>query len=205
MRARRKPTIDKGLVVNNERVNAPFNLFSRVHPSLIEGPITPEPNNDIICDDFTKEEKILNRKKENLNKIKQVSAKLAKMEKVYDVEILTDEQRDLVDPDTLKRIKLPNNKQKRDMIQDYLSVKLGSDGRKLLDQIIVQAMYQFDPETEVVKKYSDETIRFSQKILMEYGFFKPTVMKSNAVTVEHKLDSALKAIHDNRERIKLLN
>jgi hypothetical protein len=198
---------NKTLVKNSDKINTKLNLFNMVDGDLIERPKTGDIE-DVIAEIVTEEEEIELEKKRKLNLKRLEVTQLAKIEQENDITILNDFTRKrYLDTAKLPTIKVDTARARKKPVEQYLSVKLGSDGRKLLDRIIEQALYVYDAERDKGKpKYPDETVRFSQKILFEYGFFKPTIKQEKTVdvSVEHKLDDALKAIHDNRERIKLL-
>jgi len=197
----------KSLVKNSEKINTPFSLFSEVDQDFIERPQTIE-EVEFITEDLTPEEEEQFEIQRQFNLKQKEIHELHMIETEGNVEILSDEEKDYLDTSKLKRIKMPpSNKGKRRAVEQYLSVKLGSDGRRLTDRLIEQALYIYDSEVDGINpRYTDETVRFSQKALLDFGFYKPTLKQEKTVdvSVEHKLDDALQAIHDNRERIKLL-
>jgi len=197
----------KSLVKNSEKINTPFSLFSEVDQDFIERPQTIE-EVEFITEDLTPEEEEQFEIQRQFNLKQKEIHELHMIETEGNVEILSDEEKDYLDTSKLKRIKMPpSNKGKRRAVEQYLSVKLGSDGRRLTDRLIEQALYIYDSEVDGINpRYTDETVRFSQKALLDFGFYKPTLKQEKTVdvSIEHKLDDALQAIHDNRERIKLL-
>jgi len=144
----------------------------------------------------------LQSKMEEVNKLNILEEKL-------DEEIIPKEDRKYINPSFKYNSEITGKgKKSARSIQNYLSVKLGTDGRKLLDRIIEQALYTYDSSIDTSgPRYTDETIRFSQKILMDFGYPKPAHKEEKLVevSIEHKLDDALRMIHENRQKVKLLN
>jgi hypothetical protein len=195
------------LVKNSEKVNTELELFTMVDKDLIERPKIIE--EEVIAEVVTEEEDIELERQRKMNLRRMEVTQLAKIEEENNIRVLNPlTKKRYLDTTQMPNIKINTARARKKPVEQYLSVKLGSDGRKLLDRIIEQALYVYDPiRDKGTPKYSDETIRFSQKILFDYGFYKPTIKQEKTVdvSVEHRLDDALRIIHENRERIKLLN
>lgn len=193
---KKKPVKDK-LVENTDKVNTPIQLFSKVPTSLVQPPIRLNEQEDII----TVEPEV--DKQMEMSDIKaqeeREEQELRQIEKDWEV---VEDMPDISFSDRHSRTKKATR-----TIQKYIALKVGKDGKRLIDRIIEQAFYCWDTTIDAKPKYSDETVRFSQKLLFEWGYSKPAVKEEKVleVTVEHKLDQALKQIHENRERIKMLN
>jgi hypothetical protein len=184
------------LVENTDEVNTPIQLFSKVPTNLIQPPIRLN-DEDIITVDPEVDKRMMDcdiKDQEIRDEIE-----LEEIEKDWEV------VEDL--PDFTPIQKQLKTKKRDRTIQKYIALRVGKDGKRLIDRIIEQAFYCWDTTIDVKPRYSDETVRFSQKLLFEWGYSKPAVKEEKVleVTVEHKLDQALKQIHENRKRVKLLN
>jgi hypothetical protein len=184
----------EAMVKNSENLNTPISLFNKVPSSMVEG---PKQFNDDHVDIITVEPEVLDQWDEQEKERDDCIIK--EIEKEWDV----------VDSKPAETFSAKGHKEKarKRTLQKYISLKCGSDGRKLLDRIIEQAFYTWDSTVDVKPKYSDETVRFSQKLLFEWGYSKPAQKeeKTIEVTVEHRMDEALRLIHENRKKVKQLN
>lgn len=190
-----KKKIKNQVLDNNGELNTPLTLFKKVSTKYVAPPVKFD--DDIITVDPEVDAKMVEEDKKAQELKDEVE--LEEIEKEWEV------VEDLPDFTTIEKKNKTTKVNKT--IQKYIALKVGKDGKRLIDRIIEQAFYEWDQIKEVKPKYSDETVRFSQKLLFEWGYSKPAVKeeKSVEVTVEHKLDEALKQIHLNREKVKLLN
>lgn len=191
--------IKKDLVENTEKVNTPLSLFKKIDKAFIDPPkqfIEPEivDDMDIIAED-------LELAKEDIREEIDVN------NKVYEIKTLEDKLNLLLDKansgNDSHGVKSHIGAKLEQTIKKRIQLFCGEDGNLLIERLREMAFYSYDPQVDGVRpRWSEETVRFAVKMLIDNGYDKPKEVKEVNISVEHKIDDYLKRIHQNR--LKLL-
>jgi hypothetical protein len=106
-------------------------------------------------------------------------------------------------------------------LRDYLSLRLGPGGHRMMDVLIRMATYNVEYERELhEKKYKDnpaapkfvplykpfEVIMAAKFIAPYYvGLASINIEKTENITIEHKVSDIAKLVQENRSKLKLID